>query len=215
MGWSTDASTEGKATETARGRYDRNACFYDLMESPIERLRFRKWRELQWSKVAGSSILEVGVGTVKNFAYYPPGAEVTAVDFSERMLQQARRRGRKHNVSVCLRQMDVQDLEFEDSIFDAVVASFVFCSVPDAVRGLTEVKRVCKQGGRVVLLEHVLSANFILGWLMNLANPLAVRMGCENINRRTVDNVTRSGLTLEQVTDLGAGIFKLIEPRKS
>ncbi len=115
---------------------------------------------------------------------------------------------------VRLQQMDVQNLEFEDNTFDTVVASFVFCSVPDPVRGLMEVKRVCKPGGTVVLLEHVLSANPILRWLMNLTNPLVVRMRGANINRPTVENITKSKLRVEQVTDLGVGIFKLIEARK-
>jgi ubiquinone/menaquinone biosynthesis C-methylase UbiE len=110
--------------------------------------------------------------------------------------------------------MDVQNLEFEDNTFDTVVATFVFCSVPDPVRGLIEVERVCKHGGKVVLLEHILSANRMLGWLMNLANPLVVRMSGANINRQTVENISRSGLVVEQVTELGAGIFKLIEARK-
>lgn len=50
--------------------------------------------------------------------------------------------------------------------------------------------------------------------MMNLANPMVVRMMGANINRKTVDNVARSGLVVEQVTDLAAGIFKLIEARK-
>ncbi|GAI32981.1 unnamed protein product, partial [marine sediment metagenome] len=74
-----------------------------------------------------------------------------------------------------MQQMDVQDLEFQDNTFDSIAASFVFCSVPDPVRGLTELERVCKPGGKVVLLEHVLSANRVLAWLMNLINPIVVR----------------------------------------
>jgi len=207
-------STEGKATETARGRYNRIAPFYDPMEGLIERARFRRWRPLLWSKVEGTRILEVGVGTGKNFPYYPADAEITAVDFSNKMLERAKDRARKHQVKVRLQQMDVQKLEFEDNTFDTVAGSFVFCSVPDPFRGLIEVERVCKPGGKVVLLEHVLSANRILGWLMNLANPFVVRMNGANINRRTVENVTKSGLVVDQVTDLAAGIFKLIEARK-
>ena len=112
-----------------------------------------------------------------------------------------------------LQQMDVQNLQFEDNTFDTVVASFTFCSVPDPLRGLMEIKRVCKPEGRVVLLEHVLSTNRILAWLMNLTAPLARIIG-DNPNRRTVENVVKSGLRVEQVTDLGVGIFKLIEARK-
>ncbi|MBA7603798.1 2-methoxy-6-polyprenyl-1,4-benzoquinol methylase [subsurface metagenome] len=207
-------STESKGTEVAKRRYDRIAPLYDRMEGLIERSRYSKWRELLWSKVEGTHILEVGVGTGKNFPFYPPDEEITAIDFSKKMLERAEDRASKQKVKVSLQKMDVQNLEFEDNTFDTVVASFVFCSVPDPVRGLMEVERVCKPGGKVVLLEHVLSANRILGWLMNLANPLVVRMIGANINRRTAENVAKSGLAVEQVTDLGAGIFKLIEARK-
>jgi len=207
-------STESKGTEVAKRRYDRIAPLYDRMEGLIERSRYSKWRELLWSKVEGTHILEVGVGTGKNFPFYPPDEEITAIDFSKKMLERAEDRASKQKVRVSLQKMDVQNLEFEDNTFDTVVASFVFCSVPDPVRGLMEVERVCKPGGKVVLLEHVLSANRILGWLMNLANPLVVRMIGANINRRTAENVAKSGLAVEQVTDLGAGIFKLIEARK-
>jgi ubiquinone/menaquinone biosynthesis C-methylase UbiE len=130
------------------------------------------------------------------------------------MLKRAKDKASKQKVKVHLQQMDVQNLKFEDNTFDTVVASFVFCSVPDPVRGLMEVERVCKPGGKVVLLEHILSTNRIVAWLMNLANPLVVRMVGANINRQTVANVTKNGLVVEQITDLGAGIFKLIEARK-
>ena len=209
------AAREANATQTAIKRYNRIAPFYDLMESAMEGFGYAKWRKLQWSKVEGSDILEVGVGTGKNFPYYPPGHEVKAVDFSEGMLERAKAKSERNRVKVHLRQMDVQKLEFEDDTFDTVVASFVFCSVPDPVRGLEEIRRVCRPGGKVILLEHVLSANRVLGRLMKLANPLVVRMMGANINRRTVDNVARSGLTVEKVTDLKAGIFKLIEARKT
>jgi phosphatidylethanolamine/phosphatidyl-N-methylethanolamine N-methyltransferase len=207
-------STKNKATEIARKRYNRIAPLYDLMEGLVESSRYNKWRKLQWSRVEGSSILEVGIGTGKNFPYYPAGIEIIAVDFSEEMLARARRRANTQGVKVRLYHMDVQALDFEDNSFDTVIASFVFCSVPDPVLGLKEIERVCKPGGKVVLLEHVLSANRILGWLMNLANPLVVWMVGANINRRTVDNVLKSGLEVERVIGLSMGIFKLIEARK-
>ncbi|MBI4187236.1 MAG: methyltransferase domain-containing protein [Chloroflexi bacterium] len=202
-----------KATEAARRRYDRIAPLYDIMVGLVEK-RFRKWRQMMWSKVEGRHILEVGVGTGKNLPYYPSHAEVVAVDFSGGMLKRARSLAARGKASVSLRQMDIQKLEFEDNAFDTVAASFVFCSVPDPVRGLMEIERVCKPGGKVVLLEHVISANPVLAWLMNLVNPVAVWFGGENINRRTADNVRKSGLVVERVTDLAGGIVKLIEARK-
>ncbi|MEE9400201.1 MAG: methyltransferase domain-containing protein [Dehalococcoidales bacterium] len=203
-----------KATEVARKRYNRVAPVYDLMEGFIERSRYGRWRDLLWSRAEGTNILEVGVGTGKNFPYYPKGAEITAVDFSDKMLSRTRRKAEVSGIEVRLKQMDVQSLEFEDNTFDTVVASFVFCSIPDPGRGLKEVERVCRPGGKVVLLEHVLSANRILAWLMNVYNPLVVRMVGANINRRTADNVDKSGLKIENITNLAAGIFLLIEARK-
>jgi len=201
-------------TEAAKNRYNRIAPVYDFMESFIERSRYSKWREMLWNKVEGSKILEVGIGTGKNYPYYPKVAEITAIDFSEKMLARAKQKAKKQNLQVQLQQMDIQNLEFEDNTFDSVVASFVFCSVPDPIRGLIEVERVCKPKGKVILLEHVLSANRILAFVMNLVNPVVVRVMGPNINRRTVENVAKSGLIVEQVTDLAFGIFKLIETRK-
>lgn len=205
---------ESKATQAALRRYNRIAPVYDFMEGLVERSRYSRWRQLLWSEVEGHNILEVGVGTGKNFPYYPEGAEITAIDFSDRMLARARRKAERQKVKVRLLQMDVQKLEFEDNTFDSVVASFVFCSVPDPVRGLMKVKRVCREGGKVVLLEHVLSANRVLAWFMNLANPIVERLTGSNINRKTVQNVSDAGLKVEKVTDLAAGIVKLIEARK-
>jgi len=206
--------TESHNTEAARKRYNRIAPVYDFMESLVERSRYSGWRQLLWSKVEGQIILEVGVGTGKNFPFYPLGLDMTAIDFSEKMLDRAREKAKKQDIEIALRQMDVQNLSFEDDTFDTIVSTFVFCSVPDPIKGLKEIKRVCKPDGKVLLLEHVLSANRFLAFLMNIVNPLVVRTMGPHINRKTVENVSISGLKLEKVTDLAAGIFKLIEARK-
>jgi ubiquinone/menaquinone biosynthesis C-methylase UbiE len=205
---------ENMDTEATRKRYNRIAPVYDFMESLVERSRYSGWRQLLWSKVEGNKILEVGVGTGKNFPFYPAGKDITAIDFSEKMLDRAREKVKKQDIEIALRQMDVQNLSFEDDTFDTIVSTFVFCSVPDPIKGLKEIKRVCKPNGKVLLLEHVLSANHFLAFLMNMVNPLVVRTMGPNINRKTVENVSISGLKVEKLTDLAAGIFKLIEARK-
>ena len=201
-----------KSTESVKRRYNRMALLFDFIERGAGS-RLRLWRSLLWSKIEGSSILEVGVGTGANLPYYPEGIKVTAIDFSPNMLKHAREKVNRQNKDVILQEMDVQSLRFADDTFDTVIASLVFCSVPDPVRGLIEMKRVCKPGGKVVLLEHVLSSRRLLRFVMNLFNPLVLWMVGDNINRQTVENVAKSGLVIEKVTDL-SGVFKLIEARK-
>ncbi len=199
------------ATALTKARYDRNARLYDLMEGPMELLAFRRWRKKLWAQVRGGRVLEVGVGTGKNFSYYPKNAQMTAIDLSDRMLARARRRAEKLSLNVELLQMDAQALSFPDHSFDYVVATFVFCSVPDPVLGLRELRRVCKPNGRVLLLEHMRPESPWLGRLFDLLNPLIVRLTGANINRRTVENVQRAGLTIESVESLTpSGIVKLI-----
>ncbi len=122
------------------------------------------------------------------------------------------------NIDVDLQLGDAQNLGFADRTFDEIVATFVFCSVPDPLLGLQELARVVKPGGRVFMLEHVRASNPIIGVLMDALNPVIVRITGVNINRHTVENVDRSGLRLERVEDLGVGdifdIFKLIVARR-
>jgi ubiquinone/menaquinone biosynthesis C-methylase UbiE len=202
-----------KKTETTKSRYNRLAPIYDEMEFLVER-RFSSWREQLWAQVPSGRILEVGVGTGKNMPYYPGDVEVVGIDLSERMLAQARERARREDVEVELYEMDAQSLEFEEDRFDAAVATFVFCSVPDAVRGLEELARVVKPDGQIFLLEHVRVNEPVIGALMDLLNPVAVRIMGANINRRTVDNVRRAGLSVERVEELApGGLVKLIVAR--
>jgi ubiquinone/menaquinone biosynthesis C-methylase UbiE len=104
----------------------------------------------------------------------------------------------------CLECADavVQALPFPDASFDIVIATCVFCSVPDLVLCLRELRRVLVSGGQVLLLEHVLSHRPLLGPLMGTLNPLVVRRMGANINRETVENVRRAGFTDLQVEDL-------------
>lgn len=206
---------DSQATAQTRARYQRLSTFYDAMEAMAEG-RYRPWREKLWSLVEGPRVLEVGVGTGKNISYWPASAQVTAIDLTPGMLERARRLAARLGRPADLRLGDAQALDFPDAGFDTAVATFVFCSVPDPVQGLRELKRVVRPGGQVLLLEHMRSPNATLGGLMDLVNPLVVRVMGANINRRTMENVGASGLRIEHVEDLGlAGIFKLIVARSA
>ncbi|MGQ9476914.1 MAG: class I SAM-dependent methyltransferase [Candidatus Bipolaricaulia bacterium] len=200
-----------QAATRTQAHYDRLAPVYDLLGALMERSA-RRWRRLLWEEVGGESILEVGVGTGKNMPYYPEGPKIMAIDLSEGMLHRARRRAEQAGIEVELRQMDVQALAFPDKSFDTVVATFVFCSVPDPVQGLQELGRVAKE--KILLLEHIRPERPRLGRLFDLLNPLVVRLFGFNINRRTLENIERAGLKLERMQDLDRlGIFKLIVAR--
>jgi ubiquinone/menaquinone biosynthesis C-methylase UbiE len=203
-----------QATERTRARYQRISGIYDLMETLPEK-RFVPWRENLWEQVQGPRILEIGVGTGKNMPYYPPEIEITAIDLTPGMLVRAHRRTTELDLNVNLQLGDAQALDFPDNSFDSVVATFVFCSVPDAVLGLQEIHRVLKPIGQLLLLEHMRSSNPALGFLMDMLNSFVVRMMGANINRRTVENVQAAGFEQVDVTELAAGgIFKYILAHK-
>ncbi len=200
-----------KTTEIIRRRYDRIAFAFDLLEKPMERGRFAAWRHRLRDKLTGPLVLEAGVGTGKNIPYYPPEVSVSAIDFSPRMLAHARNSARRLNRSIDLRLMDVQHLDWPAQTFDTVFATFVFCSVPDPVQGLSELRRVCKPGGRLLLLEHMRPGNFWLGLLFDALNPVTVRITGANINRRTMANIEKAGWKIQVAQGLSLDIVWWIE----
>ncbi|MDK2817314.1 MAG: hypothetical protein PWR22_1943 [Moorella sp. (in: firmicutes)] len=192
-------------TEIIKKRYNRTALFYDWMDRMIP----DEWRRRVWQEARGR-VLEVGVGTGANFPFYPPGCRMTAIDFSPGMLARARQKLHLAGAPVDLKEMDVQHLEFGDATFDTVVATCVFCTVPDPVQGLKEVRRVCRPDGRIILLEHVRSEHWFLGPVMDALNPLVLYLIGSNINRRTVANVRMAGIEIDREEDLAGKIVKLI-----
>ena len=150
------AAISAEATTATRAHYNRIARFYDRMDRGSEG-RFRPQRTALWQRVRGPRVLEVGVGTGKNLPYYPPGMTMTAVDLSPNMLARARERAAQLGIMVDVREADAQALPFADERFDTVVTTCVFCSVPDPVLGLNEIRRVLVPGGQLLMIEHVLS----------------------------------------------------------
>jgi len=188
--------------EAAREHYNRVAGLYDLVEVLDERI-FRPWRQKLLAR-AGGRVLEVGVGTGKNFPHYPSGVALTGIDIAEKMLAAARQRARRMGLAVELHLADAQALEFRGGVFDTAVSTFVFCSVPDPVRGLRELGRVVKGEGKILLLEHVARDPEVPGPLMGMLGSVITRlMGPKIINHLTLECVHQAGLRIESLEHLG------------
>ena len=157
--------------------YEKLAKVYDLIFGPtlhhgrlvaIERMAMRR----------GDRVLEVGVGTGINLNLYPRKCQVTGIDLSTSMLEKARERVQKAGMrNVRLQEMDAAHLIFGDDTFDIVYAPYLVSVVPDPVQVVKEMRRVCKPGGKIVILNHFRSANPILSRLERAISPFTVHIG--------------------------------------
>jgi phosphatidylethanolamine/phosphatidyl-N-methylethanolamine N-methyltransferase len=159
------------------GVYDKLAKVYDIIFGPTlhpGRLRAIERMDIQ----SAERVLEVGVGTGINLSLYPKNCSVTGIDFSESMLEIARERAERKDIrNVRLLQMDAADLKFADNSFDIVYAPYLISVVPDPVRVAGEMRRVCRPGGRVILLNHFLSPNVLLSRIERLISPFTIHIG--------------------------------------
>ena len=171
---------------------------YDLFMYPQDRLGLWKLRRKTVAPAEGR-VLEVGVGSGLNFRHYEKVTALTGIDPDPVLLRRARKRTRELRFPVQLQIADAQQLPFADNSFDTVVATLVFCTVPDAGRGLREIKRVLRPEGRVRLLEHVRSENPRKARFQDFILPAWKRVcgGCHP-NRDTVARLKESGFALNE-----------------
>jgi phosphatidylethanolamine/phosphatidyl-N-methylethanolamine N-methyltransferase len=157
--------------------YARFASVYNAMFGPIlHNGRCEAMRTLPLE--AGDEILEVGIGTGLTATLYPDDCRVMGIDLSEPMLREAARHVESHGrTNVRLWRMDAASLGFPDQYFDVVYAAYVISVVPDPVAVLREMRRVCRAGGHIVLLNHFLSTGPILSAVERWISPLTVRAG--------------------------------------
>lgn len=157
--------------------YEKLANVYDLVFGPtlhpgrlvaIERMGI----------AAGDRVLEVGVGTGINTSLYPANCHVTGIDLSSSMLEKARERVAREGLrNVRLIEMDAANLTFADDAFDIVYAPYLVSVVPDPVKVVREMRRVCKPGGKIIVLNHFRSANPILSRVERAISPFTVHIG--------------------------------------
>jgi ubiquinone/menaquinone biosynthesis C-methylase UbiE len=195
-------------------RYQRIAPLYDLLDLPFERGRYRRIRPLLFEGLSGR-ILDAGVGTGRNFPFYPAGATVLGIDISPAMLNRAERRRGTASATVELRQMDVTALDLPAASFDAAVATFLFCVLPDELQvpALRELGRVVKPGGPIRLLEYVRPTGTLRRVITKLWQPWVGWAYGASFDRNTEAHVPQAGLELVEVRYVVDDLIKLISAR--
>ena len=126
----------------------------------------------------GAEVLELGVGTGTSFPAYPTNCKVMGIDLAKDMLAQARAKISKNSWShLQVMEMDALNLTFADNSFDYVTVFHTVTVVPDPVQMLAEAQRVCKPGGKIVIVNHFTTDLPIIGSLTEALDPLTRRLG--------------------------------------
>jgi len=192
-------------------RYERIAPFYDLLDLPLERRRYHALRPLLFRGLSGR-LLDAGVGTGRNFPFYPENATVVGIDLSPRMLTRAEHRRDRSTAPVELRQMDVTKLDCADDTFDAAVAAFLFCVLPDELQvpALRELGRVVKPGGPIRLLEYVRPKGTVRRFVARIWQPWIAWAYGASFDRQTEKHIREAGLELDESRYVVDDLVKLI-----
>jgi phosphatidylethanolamine/phosphatidyl-N-methylethanolamine N-methyltransferase len=157
--------------------YENLASVYDLVFGPT--LHPGRIEAIQKMTIRpGDSVLEVGVGTGINLSMYPASCAITGIDLSAPMLDKAHERILNKGLRNCrVLEMDAAQMAFPDESFDIVYAPYLISVVPDPVKVAQEMRRVCRKGGRIVILNHFKSENPILSRIETAISPLTVHIG--------------------------------------
>jgi phosphatidylethanolamine/phosphatidyl-N-methylethanolamine N-methyltransferase len=181
--------------------YDSYASVYDLVFGKV----FQSGRErapLLLKLFPGAKLLEVGVGTGLSLPLCARNLEFTGIDLSQKMLDRARARVEALRLeNVRLVKMDATTLQFADNSFDRVLAAYFISTVPDPVRVIQEMKRVCRPGGYLVFLNHFHSDNAIMRVFEKALSPLFYRLGFKT-DLDLANLMEESGLEIERLENI-------------
>ncbi|GAA1699935.1 demethylmenaquinone methyltransferase [Microbacterium sediminicola] len=168
-----DRADLGKDPARVSGMFDRVAPAYDRTNTILSLGNDRRWRTATTRALApipGQKVLDLAAGTgTSSVAFAQTGATIVAADFSPGMIAEGtRRHGDVPNLSFV--EADATALPFADEEFDAVTISFGLRNVQDADKGLREMLRVTKPGGRIVICEFSHPTSALFGGLYGVYN---------------------------------------------
>lgn len=191
------------------------AKWYDLFMSPLEHRKFKRVRK-ELLRSATGRVLELGAGTGINFPLYENANHVTAIEPSQHMIDRSQSKFNKAAVPIKIVKAGAEQLPFNDDTFDTVVATLVFCTIPNVEKAIDEMKRVCKPNGKILLFEHVKMENRVLSRLQDWLTPVWKKIcdGC-CLNRETLHTFMIHGLTVVKVEKFYKDLFINAELRNS
>ncbi|WP_251552506.1 class I SAM-dependent methyltransferase [Neobacillus muris] len=191
------------------------AKWYDVFMSPLEKNKFKEIRRQLLSKATGC-VLEIGSGTGFNFPLYEAAKRVVAIEPSPDMIERSKPKLERAQVPIEVLQASAEKLPFPDDSFDTVIATLVFCTIPDTEKAIQEMIRVCKHDGEILFFEHVKMDNPFLGTLQEWLTP-AWKKICDGccLNRDTLGLLQSHSLTIEKIENYYNGLFIYIESRNN
>ncbi len=197
MASSTNGAAKTNAPPHQSKIYYEFSHFYDKI---FERIFFPRIARVVASLhiPPGARVLELGVGTGLSLSAYPPHCEVIGIDLAQDMLDQAAEKIHEHGWRhITLRQMDALNLDFPSDSFDYVTAFHVVSVVPDAARMMAEARRVCRPGGKFIIINHFRSERPLIGSLVDLADPVTRKLGWRT-TLKLVDIIDGAPVSIEQ-----------------
>jgi ubiquinone/menaquinone biosynthesis C-methylase UbiE len=201
------------ATAHARRVYDRLAGEYDEYVGYAETHLLGDSRHWVCSQAVGD-VLEIGVGTGRNFHFYPEDVRLVGLDLTPAMLDIARRRAADLGRDVDLHLGDAQALDFSDCRFDTVVATLALSSIPDEHRAVAEARRVLRPGGRFIVLDFVHSPHLAMRTIQRLLGPYFTRRYAFRPHRQPLDALAAEGFVIETLERSRWGIVERVSGRK-
>jgi ubiquinone/menaquinone biosynthesis C-methylase UbiE len=196
-----------------RRYWDKESASYDRQMQLFERFLSPDSRAWVCSKATGKT-LEVGIGTGLNLPFYPDDVSLTGIDLSPAMLQIARNRAAQQGRMADLREADALDLPFPDACFDTVVSTYALCAVPDESRAVSEMNRVLRPGGLLLLADHIEGGAWPTRLIQRLIEVVTVRLQGEHFLRRPLRQVRAEGFEIEQRQRFKLGLIERLAARK-
>ncbi|AZS15760.1 class I SAM-dependent methyltransferase [Paenibacillus lutimineralis] len=191
-------------------KFDKQSALYE--ENTRKRM-LKEWRQHLIEGIYGD-VLEIAVGTGANFPYYDmTSVRLTAADFSPMMLKRAAGIADELQMQVNFIESDIEKLQLPGQSFDGIVSTLSLCGYDDPVQVLRNIKRWCRPGGQIRLMEHGLGSNILLQSAQHVVNPIARKISGCHWNRDIVQMVKDSSLQIERMERHWGGMIHLIWAR--